>query len=361
MVRCSVELGENLVDIGNEGSYCVVMLKFLKGFVEMAVKKPRDEELLILRQQVADLSEENKDLRDMPIASRTDNGKIEKDRKYPFYSLIRDYQKFFHTNGIEKFKISPWLAKYILDTDDMMHKNRPLKEDRVIRYRRDMQAGNWSYTGDSIKISPLGRILDGQHRLKACVESDHAFDTVIAFGVEDSAQEAMDGGMPRSNGDKLSLDDHKAGKNIAAAIGWVYRYKEMGMKPYTGTSRLTYHEMKNFFNNEHRGIEKSNKICGYMCNKHLGSPSMHMAFHYLFSLSDKSKADDFYKKLSSGAELKKENPIHVFREKIRTPVKGRRYTQDFIAHMLVKTWNLFKKGENSKGSFRPDKVFPEIE
>src|SRR5664279_4273925 len=64
--------------------------------------------------------------------------------------------------------ITPSLAATYLEANI---KNRKVKEKAVQRYAADMVAGEWMLTGEAIKFSDEGSLLDGQNRLRAIVMS----------------------------------------------------------------------------------------------------------------------------------------------------------------------------------------------
>lgn len=59
-------------------------------------------------------------------------------------------------------------------------------------YAQQMRSGEWRFTADSIKINASGALMDGQHRLLACIRSGWSGPQVIAIGVPDDAAYAMD-------------------------------------------------------------------------------------------------------------------------------------------------------------------------
>lgn len=62
--------------------------------------------------------------------------------------------------------ITPEKAKTLLV---MNTKNRKLSRKLVQKYASDMAAGRWPYNGDPIRVSVSNVLLDGQHRLEACI------------------------------------------------------------------------------------------------------------------------------------------------------------------------------------------------
>ena len=101
-------------------------------------------------------------------------------------------------------EITPELAKEILDNHN--EGNRPLKKSHVQMLTTTFKRNEWMLNGESIAFSETGRLLDGQHRLTACVHSGRSFKTIVIKGIEDeSAFGTIDIGKPRSVTDLMSL------------------------------------------------------------------------------------------------------------------------------------------------------------
>lgn len=98
--------------------------------------------------------------------------------------------------------ITPEIAKEWLKKND---KNRTVVPTAVSRYARDMLAGNWKVTHQGIAFAPNGRLLDGQHRLRAIVESGVTVVMNVSQGVDEDVYLAMDGGKTRTMADRLAL------------------------------------------------------------------------------------------------------------------------------------------------------------
>lgn len=77
------------------------------------------------------------------------------------------------------------------------HSNRLIQRIRVEQYKRDMVAGMWQFTGESISFYKNGELKDGQHRLTAIVETGipQAFVVVRGIPVENVI---ADKNQPRS-------------------------------------------------------------------------------------------------------------------------------------------------------------------
>lgn len=67
-------------------------------------------------------------------------------------------------------EITPELARQLLSNNKI---NRKIKPTIVERYAEQMEAGEWKFTGDTIKVDGEGMLLDGQHRLLAIIKCNH--------------------------------------------------------------------------------------------------------------------------------------------------------------------------------------------
>lgn len=106
------------------------------------------------------------------------------------------------TAKTETLLVTPHIAKAWLDVNEINRK--PLKR-MVDLFARDMASGNWHLTYDPIRFSDDGRLLDGQHRLMACVQSDTPFETFVVYGMATQTRDYIDTGRARSARDVLTL------------------------------------------------------------------------------------------------------------------------------------------------------------
>lgn len=116
--------------------------------------------------------------------------------------------------------------------------NRLVRESTVKRYAIDMAAGHWRFTGEPIQFCGT-KLMNGQHRLMACVRSGASFTTLVVRNVDPDAFEVMDSGVKRTLGDVLhrSLGMSSADK-VAAAARIVMAMRD-GIMPHP-TARNAY-------------------------------------------------------------------------------------------------------------------------
>lgn len=83
--------------------------------------------------------------------------------------------------------------------------NRSHREALVRQYASDMDAGRWQFNGEPIQFGISGKLLNGQHRLKAILRSQTTQEFLVGFNLPDNAQLTIDSGARRTAGDALAL------------------------------------------------------------------------------------------------------------------------------------------------------------
>jgi hypothetical protein len=106
--------------------------------------------------------------------------------------------------------------------------NRTLVQSHVERLIRVMKEGQFQENGQAIVFDAQGRLVDGQHRLRAIVASGTSHRMVISRGVGAEAQATMDTGRSRSVRDVLSLNGHTSASELAAMLNICWSYDRHG-------------------------------------------------------------------------------------------------------------------------------------
>lgn len=101
---------------------------------------------------------------------------------------------------------------------------RNLRQAVVERYAADMREGNWRITGAPILFNGDGRLLDGQHRLHACILADTPFTTIIINNAPSDSELAIDTGLKRSVTDHLKRIGYADANNLAALLRLAWKY-----------------------------------------------------------------------------------------------------------------------------------------
>jgi hypothetical protein len=123
--------------------------------------------------------------------------------------------------------VTPDLARRWLENN---FRNRPISEDVVAAYARDMTNGVWVPTHQGVAFNDADALIDGQHRLHAIVRSGKTVRMMVTFGLpvkiegsEMTTMDAVDRGRTRSVADQLKIEhgmkDGSAVAMICASLG----------------------------------------------------------------------------------------------------------------------------------------------
>lgn len=122
-------------------------------------------------------------------------------------------------------EVTPGIAQAWLGQN---HGNRNLRSRKVANYARDMLAGKWQTSGDSIKFDWNGRLIDGQHRLEAVMESGATIKILVVRGLSPEVQGVLDVNVKRSAADALKFAGHGYNITIMAAAARIANARDAG-------------------------------------------------------------------------------------------------------------------------------------
>ena len=127
--------------------------------------------------------------------------------------------------------LTPEMAVELLEAN---HANRPLNQQHVNRIARQITTGKWKFNGDTIKIAKNRDVLDGQHRLWACIEAKQPIETIIVKDIEAEAFATIDTlRKPRSGSDVLALHGVTHYRSIiSVALQWLTRWQRKVLEEY---------------------------------------------------------------------------------------------------------------------------------
>lgn len=110
-------------------------------------------------------------------------------------------------------EITPAYAALLLEKNTH---NRKVRESTVDLYASQMRSGDWK-PNSQIQIAADGTLIDGQHRLLACVRSSSPFRCVVVRNAELDWQAVTDIGERRSFADYLRLSHGVVNESKVAA------------------------------------------------------------------------------------------------------------------------------------------------
>jgi hypothetical protein len=235
--------------------------------------------------------------------------------------------------------ITPEKAAELLKLNTM---NRPVKKNWVSKIAEIMRQGAWKLNGESIKFNSRV-LLDGQHRLMACVLAAVPFVTLVAEGVDEDTFSTIDAGIPRSGMDTLSLKKEKNAAKLAAALRLVDRYMTGRMSSWICYSNSEMLGLLEKYPDIRESVNRAET------NRRLIAPSIVAAAHYLFSRKDPTLADLFIDQVLKGEGLKEGEPAYVFRERmVRNSLNNAKLGPDHVFALFIKSWNLMRSGKQCR-------------
>lgn len=93
-------------------------------------------------------------------------------------------------------EITPDLAKRYLAYN--IKENRHVSPSIVTKYASDMESGNFMINNNAICFNEYGQLIDGQHRLQACVRANVPFKSFVTRNLPAGAYKVIDVGRPRN-------------------------------------------------------------------------------------------------------------------------------------------------------------------
>lgn len=283
-------------------------------------------------------------------------------RSYPVAPV--DPELHDHPSPAHLFAVTPAVAKAWLGYN---WRNRNQRETGKRDYSADMAEKNFAINGTTITFSrPLGAgededvpegkpvLMDGQHRLEACVRSKTPFVTYVAYGIDPDVRPTIDSGIKRIFADALQMRGEQNSAVLAAVIRKVHAWQNgdchLTMKKVTAT-----HTQMNEFFREHPEIRRSAQIASRSHHEfHLTTgqslrQSVVGVAHWLFVQADESLAPEFFARLGDGAEMPLSHPIMALRRRLvkDQTVKKQVHTRREIPYVpdwaqlcyYIRTWN----------------------
>lgn len=238
---------------------------------------------------------------------------------------------------VEMTKITPADAERMLQLNTG---NRPVNKQHVAVLAREMKLGRWKVNGDTICMNGT-RLIDGQHRLMAVVESGCTIETLLVEGVESDVFDTKDVGRRRSTSDTLAVRGEVETKKLAAALIVVDRYMTGRMMQCVRYTNTEVEELLVKYPGVRESIGKTRET------KRLVPASVLTACHYLFAQKDATAAAQFVVDLIGGHNLTEGDSVYVLRERLMNNALSKAKLQaNYIMALLVKAWN-HRRDENT--------------
>ena len=258
-----------------------------------------------------------------------------------------------------RLTVTPSLAEAMLSFNEG---NRPRSQAVIKKYAELMQAGKWPWTPQPISFSDQFVLMDGQHRLHACVRADTPIEVNVAFGVPSEVFSVIDTGKGRKAYDVFSINGVPNAKTAAGAVRWVLAY-DRGAMDLENFRHLPLTPQEHY--EEYEKYEDVQLSCHYgkaINSSKLGSAAMFTAAHYICARKNRTDADEFFQSLADGLFSTKDSPAYRLERLLRDNQMRRADTREPYRHLFaytIKAWNAYRKGKVVKQfKFTQNESFP---
>lgn len=248
--------------------------------------------------------------------------------------------------------ITPGLAqRYIAG---LAPNNRKSVTRKITQFAADMEAEDWLLNGEPIIFDTKGRVIDGEHRLRAITLSGASATMVVIRGVDPEARRTVDTGTARSFGQVCEMDGIKNPNAVAAVTRRAYlidtKGSYMSRGPGSGERVPSHSALKEYRDAHHPEISLA-VVRGQDVRKAFGVVTTNIAAtaFLLFSRIDPDQAHLFIEQLAFGEGLKRGMPAYTLRERLtkdatRT-VDQKRLSSDEHLGLICRSWNHYRDDE----------------
>lgn len=257
--------------------------------------------------------------------------------------------------------ITPAQAKQMLQGNIV---NRKLRKGRVDLYAKYMTNDQWRITGESIVFAADGQLLQGQHRLSACIQAEVPFQTVVVRGAEEAAMRVMDTGMARSAADMFTLEGVGNATAMAAMVRQVLAV-HAGIQSDTGRMQLiTRDEMLEFVTANNDALERA-----WTLSRDAGSSMRHSraawgTLAFLLCEADTDLAIEYFNGIGTGVGLSQNDARLALRRWFGNAAAARRsVTWAEQVALGIRAWNNWVTATEVTHikAWKPVQDWPEIE
>lgn len=237
-------------------------------------------------------------------------------------------------------------------------KNRAILPHLLEKLCSDLKAGKWIHNGESIKLDKEGVVIDGQHRLLACIKTGIPFIASVAKNVDRDSFPTIDCGCSRNAAQVLRMEGVKYPKTVAAVINTI---DQIRTKTILSRSNVMTNTDSLEFQRDHAELLDKVIMTVYPLankNRHL-TPRMAGAALYVLVTDygySWDKATDFILGCLS-SETHPNDIVNSFRNELYQ--RAHTKTSEGIKFCnLVRVWNAIQNGRRRCPAFRTE--FEEI-
>lgn len=240
-------------------------------------------------------------------------------------------------------------------------KNRAINHKLLDKLCSDLKEGKWRINEETIKLDKEGVVIDGQHRLMACIKTGISFISAVAKNVDRDSFSTIDCGCARTPAQVLRMEGVKYPKTVAAVINTI---DQIRTKTVLSKANIMTNSDSLEFRNEHAELIDKVIMTVYPLankNRHM-TPRMAGAALYVL-VTDYGYSWDVATDFILGC-LSSETHSNSIVNKFRNELYQRAHTklsEGIKFYNLVLAWNAVHTGRRCCPAFRTEfEEIPEI-
>lgn len=264
--------------------------------------------------------------------------------------------------SMEVHLITPEIARDWLDRNTG---NRPFKPGKIAEYATAIESGEWKLTGDAIRFSSTGKLIDGQNRLQAIVNAGKAVQSVVMMGLGDDIFDVIDSGSPRSKSDtvfvKYQLPSAKS-KLLSSTANIAVQF-HLGQTAFK--SKVINKDLLEFIDNNLDILDAVNYIQDNTPHESPVTKSIVTAFFFFAQRTDRPLAEQFVLRFMVGVVTgANDNLLHLRNACVSARNLRRQLQTTDIFGRLLLIWNSERRGRPIKYAsnvrLRADEAYPKF-
>jgi hypothetical protein len=266
----------------------------------------------------------------------------------------------FNEDGI----LTPELAELLLALNVG---NRPQRRGRVSKMAQVMREGRWMQTHQGVAVGNNDVMVDGQHRLLACIEAGIPIPMRFEFGCDPDTYKVLDTQVTRSPSDTLYRAGHVSTAALSASAILLHQIENGGLR--SGVSRyLIANDQIEAFVAARPELADAVRLGDQMryTFRSVSQAAFSAAFALILRRHSHQTASDFCDAVKTGLNLSSQrDPVFVLRKEIQDNwIHGARKNvpRGYLSAAVIKAFNAWVKGKTIRSVRMQDREsFPDVE
>jgi hypothetical protein len=226
-----------------------------------------------------------------------------------------------------------------------------------------MKNSKWrGRNGEAIRFDTDGRLVDGQHRLYACIQAGVEFESLLVTGVSPDDYSTIGVGAKKSFGDFLGpIHGEKNVNLLASSLRLVHGWSSGDLGNFL-SSVPSISELEVTYRDHPKLRDSVARVAGMKDLRRLLTPTYAVLIHYAGTQSGHAaRVESFFERLGNGLGLTDTDAVYHLRKFLLSQKTAgqRRVGRIYVLALAIKAWNASKEEKPTRAlSFKANEEFP---